>query len=683
MLTLVVQDREGKPISQYPLSAKPEVILGRANDVDIPLLSKNVSRRHAKIRRQGKQIFIEDLGSANGVILNGARIQGPAELKGGAEIRIGDFTLVIATQGEEQVPSGQKPTASLLGQNGTFQGKVLWLKPGDNVVGRGSESDVVIVDGSISRKHAVLTLNGAELTVRDLGSSNGTFIGEQRIIGPTKLPNGGVVRFGSLSFLFSVEGAPSALAGQSLSGSVPQASVPSAPVASVPVSSGPVARIEPQAASGPVNWLGVVALLLTPLSLFLVLGIGLVRIFGSPSGEAMSLADLRAALATGAQMISAAEEKKSQGDWIGAEEILQKILEQNPGDPRTRALYTEVHFQAENLRHLRQAQALLKEGKYREASEEARKVEEESDYGYEAELLEEEANRRRLAGLLLRGAEACEQGQYQDCLKILCGYLREEPQDPDTYHLARLALNQIPPPASTEIACVANLAQTGPADPRGAVEKLYEDTPALQNAALLFFEGDSAGAQAALKEALLLPEIASAKAVKAKVEKALHAVASANAALNEFDQHLAEGKLNDAERAAKIVWQTERTLFVSKRVEGALGMNTRRKLIDGFIQQALSRDLTKPEEWADAKKILDGLSRFDSDDLDIFRYAAEARLNAALREGYEAALVAAREGKVEDARKALQALLPLLPKGLTFRASVEEKWKELAAPPTK
>lgn len=37
-------------------------------------LEKGVSRRHAKITRQGQEIFIEDLGSVNGTLLNGKRL---------------------------------------------------------------------------------------------------------------------------------------------------------------------------------------------------------------------------------------------------------------------------------------------------------------------------------------------------------------------------------------------------------------------------------------------------------------------------------------------------------------------------------------------------------------------------------------------------------------------------------
>jgi pSer/pThr/pTyr-binding forkhead associated (FHA) protein len=60
-------------------------------------LEKGVSRRHAKITRRGQEIFIEDLGSVNGTLLNGKRLtpylQHP--LTSGDEIQIGRLALHV------------------------------------------------------------------------------------------------------------------------------------------------------------------------------------------------------------------------------------------------------------------------------------------------------------------------------------------------------------------------------------------------------------------------------------------------------------------------------------------------------------------------------------------------------------------------------------------------------------
>jgi hypothetical protein len=60
---------DGKP---YELS-RDVVVLGRSRECDITLDDANVSRRHAEVRRENGNWFIVDLGSTNGIEVNGKR----------------------------------------------------------------------------------------------------------------------------------------------------------------------------------------------------------------------------------------------------------------------------------------------------------------------------------------------------------------------------------------------------------------------------------------------------------------------------------------------------------------------------------------------------------------------------------------------------------------------------------
>jgi phosphoserine phosphatase RsbU/P len=71
----------------------PELIIGRQASTEIQLEGQKVSRRHARIFRQGDEFRIEDLHSANGTFLNGKKLQAPATLRGLDEIGIGAYLL--------------------------------------------------------------------------------------------------------------------------------------------------------------------------------------------------------------------------------------------------------------------------------------------------------------------------------------------------------------------------------------------------------------------------------------------------------------------------------------------------------------------------------------------------------------------------------------------------------------
>lgn len=82
---------------RLPLSA-PGIVVGRGNDADLRVNDPGVSRRHVEFRvtddAQGPRVSVHDLGSTNGVLVNGRKVE-DATLVDGAEIRIGNTTLTL------------------------------------------------------------------------------------------------------------------------------------------------------------------------------------------------------------------------------------------------------------------------------------------------------------------------------------------------------------------------------------------------------------------------------------------------------------------------------------------------------------------------------------------------------------------------------------------------------------
>jgi hypothetical protein len=87
---VVTLDANGK---QHTID-KGSTLIGRSKDCDIRLADPNVSRRHAELRQEGTAYWILDLGSTNGLTVNGRRQQ-RAKLTNEDRITVGSTELVF------------------------------------------------------------------------------------------------------------------------------------------------------------------------------------------------------------------------------------------------------------------------------------------------------------------------------------------------------------------------------------------------------------------------------------------------------------------------------------------------------------------------------------------------------------------------------------------------------------
>ena len=99
--------------TELPLVAS-ELTIGRTPDCSITVDDVLVSRRHARFVLRAGQVAIEDLGSHNGVMVNGQRIAAPTPLRHGDRIVIGSIEFELI-QRREQPASAMTVTAGGLG----------------------------------------------------------------------------------------------------------------------------------------------------------------------------------------------------------------------------------------------------------------------------------------------------------------------------------------------------------------------------------------------------------------------------------------------------------------------------------------------------------------------------------------------------------------------------------------
>jgi hypothetical protein len=86
----------------------------------------------------------------------------------------------------------------------TGAGVELVLRQGENLIGRSPEAHVRIDSPKVSRNHAKITIDGDTAVVEDLGSKNGTFLGETRVDVPILLNHGDQLRLGQLAAILSI-----------------------------------------------------------------------------------------------------------------------------------------------------------------------------------------------------------------------------------------------------------------------------------------------------------------------------------------------------------------------------------------------------------------------------------------------------------------------------------------------
>ncbi len=92
-LRLIIEDDEGST-TVVPL-ALDAVTIGRQQGNTIQLTEKNVSRRHARLYPESELWIIEDLGSYNGIKVNGVAVDSRHNIKEGDVVQIGDYHLAL------------------------------------------------------------------------------------------------------------------------------------------------------------------------------------------------------------------------------------------------------------------------------------------------------------------------------------------------------------------------------------------------------------------------------------------------------------------------------------------------------------------------------------------------------------------------------------------------------------
>src|SRR4051794_40100757 len=90
---------QGRSVSNTIKLADGVTTIGRHDECQLRIKSSQVSRKHCEVFEKKGILLVKDLGSSNGTIVNGKRIQGQRVLEPGDELTIGPVKLRVAKIG--------------------------------------------------------------------------------------------------------------------------------------------------------------------------------------------------------------------------------------------------------------------------------------------------------------------------------------------------------------------------------------------------------------------------------------------------------------------------------------------------------------------------------------------------------------------------------------------------------
>ena len=238
MATITVKFNN-KVLFIHPLELNKPVTIGRLNDNDIVVDNVSVSGIHAQIISDEIGFIIKDLGSKNGIFINGKSVK-DRRVNDGDVIELGKHELLFSDNGRtsqidmSMIDKDATATLSpdlhtavldtrnqqeLLRTHNRFsnrvpmisvklKGKVIYkhlLKKEEAAIGRNPESAIVIDNTAVSYDHAVVRWENDDFYIQDLRSKNGTLVNDKPIK-KYKLYNGDLITVGRHELLFEEEG---------------------------------------------------------------------------------------------------------------------------------------------------------------------------------------------------------------------------------------------------------------------------------------------------------------------------------------------------------------------------------------------------------------------------------------------------------------------------------------------
>lgn len=174
--------------------------IGSANNNNLILNETGIDPLHARLITHNGKVTVKDNTSAHGCFVNGQRVTqkllraGDVLRLANAEFAIQDYTATPSA------PAANSLCWQLIADGSWLIGQTFTIAPGTRcILGRNNDCDITIAGTHLSRQHAELRVVGGSLRVRDLNTTNGTYLND-RLIQDELAHNGDQLRVDVYSF---------------------------------------------------------------------------------------------------------------------------------------------------------------------------------------------------------------------------------------------------------------------------------------------------------------------------------------------------------------------------------------------------------------------------------------------------------------------------------------------------
>ncbi|WP_237064754.1 FHA domain-containing protein [Microbulbifer guangxiensis] len=190
-----------KDVSQSVWLVAPKVTIGRASQCDFTIVDEAVAKLQVEILVEDDNLILKNLAENGAVAVNGEVVQRSCPLKLDDKVTIGSRTLSVIDPKVTRLKAANSAASvawALRANHPAIAGKVYPVRE-ITVVGRSDECDITFSLSHLSRRHARLEVRDGLLFVIDLGSANGTYLNNKRVV-ETRVRRGDELRFDTLSF---------------------------------------------------------------------------------------------------------------------------------------------------------------------------------------------------------------------------------------------------------------------------------------------------------------------------------------------------------------------------------------------------------------------------------------------------------------------------------------------------